>query len=208
MKQKKEFKCECCGKSFSPTYRISSKKDMKYCSKKCLLDSVRMNQPQYFNKTQLENSIIKEINNQGKYLTIQDICDSLKISSKTLTKFRISILTLNKKCGMKKPKSIFEGKVLDYLESKYELVLEKTFDTCLSPKGYKLRFDFFIESHNVLIEADGTQHYDDKNQNYSEYQRECDEIKNKWCIENNVNLIRIPYCRKITNEYLDKIIII
>lgn len=50
---------------------------------------------------------------------------------------------------------------------------------------------------NICIEYDGEQHF-----NINEYFggekefnniKQNDEIKNKYCIENNINLIRIPY---------------
>ena len=77
----------------------------------------------------------------------------------------------------------------------------------MSPKGYKLRFDIYLKNENILIEADGSQHYDLNNPNYSQYQQECDDIKNDWCLKNNVRLIRIPYTRKVTKEYVNKFMI-
>lgn len=47
--------------------------------------------------------------------------------------------------------------ILDSLEIVYEK--EKKFDTCLSPKGNPLRFDFYLPDYNCLIEYDGQQHF-------------------------------------------------
>jgi len=69
---------------------------------------------------------------------------------------------------------------------------EKTFNDC----SYKelLRFDFFILNKNIVIEYDGEFHYEDiYGDNSLEYCQIRDKIKNKYCKENNIRLIRIPY---------------
>lgn len=76
---------------------------------------------------------------------------------------------------------------------------EVTFDNCINPKtGKLLRFDFFVEDR-YLIEYDGKQHFKESN-NYStgwgeEYEDISyrDELKNTWCKENNIPLIRISH---------------
>ena len=47
----------------------------------------------------------------------------------------------------------------------------------------------------MCIEFDGDQHFYDKGDfsNSLEYIQNHDEIKNKYCAENNIKLIRIPY---------------
>lgn len=74
---------------------------------------------------------------------------------------------------------------------------QKVFDTCKN-ETY-LRFDFFLQDYNLLIEYDGQQHfYHDNNngwntkENFGKTQMR-DAIKNQWCKDNNIPLIRIPY---------------
>lgn len=67
---------------------------------------------------------------------------------------------------------------------------EKKFKTCVD-KTY-LPFDFFIEE-KYLIEYDGIQHYDKDSIFDYEYTHNHDLIKSKWCKDNNIPLIRIPY---------------
>ena len=62
-----------------------------------------------------------------------------------------------------------------------------------------LRFDFFLPEQYYLIEYDGEQHFKEgswsnlsRGINLLTYQKR-DEIKNKWCEDNNIPLIRIPY---------------
>ena len=61
-----------------------------------------------------------------------------------------------------------------------------------------LHFDFAIlnEQNEVLycLEYDGKQHFEDSSWNEDfELIKLRDEIKNQWCKENNIPLIRIPY---------------
>lgn len=62
----------------------------------------------------------------------------------------------------------------------------------------KLPFDFFLPEKNICIEYDGEQHYKDIFGNKSHKQTKInDSIKNKFCSENSINLIRIPYYNKL-----------
>lgn len=81
---------------------------------------------------------------------------------------------------------------------KYEV--QKTFDDCRYDNGYYARFDFYLKEDNCLIEFDGQQHYYyDKNTNGWNTQenflqvKEKDNFKTKWCKDNGIPLIRIPY---------------
>ena len=66
---------------------------------------------------------------------------------------------------------------------------EKTFSTCKDKK--ELPFDFYV-NNEYLIEYDGIQHFQETIFDY-EYIHNHDLIKSKWCKENNIPLIRIPY---------------
>lgn len=78
---------------------------------------------------------------------------------------------------------------------------EKKFIDCVSPKNNQMKFDFWVENR-YLIEYDGEQHFKpisfygnsitDANEKLK-LQQEYDNIKNKWCLEKNITLIRIPY---------------
>ena len=195
-----KFTCEFCGKEFEPQYRLSKGRIIHYCSKSC---AAKANKTNYHNKTQLENAIKKIIKEQNRYLTKSEIISLLNISSKTLNNFRISVLALNKECDMKKPKSVFEDIIGRYLKEFIDdIEYEKSFNDCLSKKGYKLYYDFYSKKYNLLIEADGKQHVDSSNPWYNEYNKHSDEIKNQYCLENNIKLVRIPYTKNVTKEYV------
>lgn len=69
-----------------------------------------------------------------------------------------------------------------------------------SPKNMPLKIDFMIidDENNPIraIECDGIQHYEPIEHFGGEqaflYLRKCDTIKNEWCKQNNIPMIRIP----------------
>ena len=87
---------------------------------------------------------------------------------------------------------------------------EKTFEDCIDKQP--LKFDFYIPSKNLLIEYDGEQHFQisrfgnktvEEATQMLKLQQYHDQIKNQWCIDNNIELLRISF--KEFNE-LDKIL--
>ena len=68
--------------------------------------------------------------------------------------------------------------------------------------GRQYRFDFYLPDYNMFIEYDGSQHYEptryyggniEKNNEMLLETKRRDKIKNTYCKENNINLLRIPY---------------
>lgn len=94
-------------------------------------------------------------------------------------------------CGLHHNISKGNVKIADILdEANITYEIEKKFLTCKDIK--ELPFDFFV-NNEYLIEYDGQQHYNkDTIFNY-QYTHQHDLIKSKWCKENNIPLIRIPY---------------
>lgn len=92
------------------------------------------------------------------------------------------------------------AKLLKKMDIDFET--QKTFADCINPKtNKKLRFDFAIYSNNknlfCLLEYDGKQHFEPvkffggkKSLALNQYR---DNIKNDYCRQNNIKLIRIPY---------------
>lgn len=78
--------------------------------------------------------------------------------------------------------------------NKYNILFSKgkTYDDCRDVRC--LPFDFYVPEYNLLIEFDGQQHFGQYN-NFGDYEtvKKHDEIKNKYCKDNNINLLRIPY---------------
>lgn len=70
-------------------------------------------------------------------------------------------------------------------------IMEYRFKEC----RYKrmLPFDFYLPKYNLLIEYDGEFHYKNIPIANLELQKKRDNIKNEFCKENNINLLRIKY---------------
>jgi very-short-patch-repair endonuclease len=105
------------------------------------------------------------------------------------------------KCSESKGESII-AQLLNTLE--IQSVRQKKFEDCKNLKVgrycSRLSFDFYLPEFNAVIEYDGLQHYKPvkrfggeetfkKTQIY-------DEIKNKYCKDNGIKMIRIPYTIK------------
>ena len=104
------------------------------------------------------------------------------------------------KCKCKS--SIGEIKISKFLKNnKIEFITEKMFDDCRSPKTHwKLKFDFYIPSKNLLIEYDGMQHFKTltfgKHKftlNDLKYLKYKDKIKTRYAKLKGIKLLRIKY---------------
>ena len=92
--------------------------------------------------------------------------------------------------------SIGESYVRIYLENhKINFEKEKWFPDCRDQNP--LPFDFYLPKLNTIIEFDGRQHFDEVDHfHYSlETVQKHDSIKNNYCHDHNINLIRIPYTK-------------
>lgn len=91
-----------------------------------------------------------------------------------------------------------ETKILKVLE-KYNINYEtqKIFEGLRSDKNVYLKYDFYLSEYNMCIEFDGDQHYRPikyfGGYTYFIKQKIHDNKKDKYCEENNIYLLRIPY---------------
>lgn len=93
-------------------------------------------------------------------------------------------------------------------------ILEKKFSTTIE-RQYRFSdlrrfpFDFYLPQYNICIEYDGIQHFEarDKFGGEESYEKTklSDEIKNKYCQDNNIYLYRISYKDDI-NDKLDDLL--
>lgn len=114
----------------------------------------------------------------------------------TQRKWRCSSCTL--------AKSTLEKATEEYLkELGVVYTPQKKFKGCINPKtNYSLKYDFYLPDYNMCIEVDGSQHdkvsyfgnmtKEQAEQSFKDTQ-ERDIIKNKFCKDNNIQLLRIPY---------------
>ena len=82
--------------------------------------------------------------------------------------------------------------------NKYSIPFETQYryDDCRDVKP--LPFDFYLPQYNLIIEFDGEQHFDIKHcfgNNDDDFWTTIihDAIKNQYCEDNNINILRIPY---------------
>lgn len=103
-----------------------------------------------------------------------------------------------------------ELKIAEYLDKiNINYQTQKGYMDLLGKDRKRLKYDFFIPKYNCLIEYDGKQHYEivDYFGGEKSFKRRqvLDKLKTKYCIENNIQLIRIPYWdRKNIESILEK----
>lgn len=85
------------------------------------------------------------------------------------------------------------------------------FPDLVSNKGAYLKFDFYLPDYNTCVEYDGEQHFSYTKPFFGAMSeedflegKERDSLKNKYCKDNNIYLIRIPYYEKeqINEQYI------
>jgi hypothetical protein len=112
-----------------------------------------------------------------------------------------------------------ENAIVEYL-TKHNIEFKRQYSFPNCKRVQVLHFDFAVFNQGelyCLIEFDGQQHFEPCGFGSSEeealekfrIQKECDEIKNKYCKDNNILLIRIPYwelqnIEMILNKHLMK----
>lgn len=141
---------------------------------------------QVFGKWTVLNKSEKRSSNGSIYWHCQCECGNEKdVLSQSLRNGR------SLSCGNHNNISKGNVKISELLdEAGIEYELEKKFATCKDERY--LPFDFYV-NNKYLIEYDGEQHFDTKTIFDYEYIHKHDLLKSKWCKDNKIPLIRIPY---------------
>lgn len=114
-------------------------------------------------------------------------------------------------CGCRH-QSKWEMFIGDYLSSLHiSFQPQKRFSDCKNKKNTDmLPFDFYLPDYNVCIEYDGEHHFRPMEMwgGYEKFliNQENDYIKNEYCKNNNITLLRLPYTyskEEIKNEILN-----
>lgn len=92
-------------------------------------------------------------------------------------------------------------------ENNIKFITQKTFDGCKFKKS--LKFDFYLPDYNTCIEYNGEQHYRSVDfyggdEGY-ELSKIRDNIKNNYCLNNNINLLIIKYNDDIISKLEKKL---
>ena len=214
-KSKLKLKCKC-GKEFERTYDYIKHKGSMYCNKcSCVNIKISKSNKEILHKARLKpiEDVIDLVDNQMK-------CKFIKRYTKEGTRSTVIVfecskhgiqeaywtnLVKRKGCPLcneynkQNSKGIISiGEWLNNNDLKF--TKEMKFINCKDKRA--LPFDYYLVDKNVCIEFDGRQHFEnayfgninklnsDKNLIYT---KKHDEIKNKYCLDNNIKLIRIPY---------------
>ena len=176
-----------CGKCGKEQINISNGKQLtqeQFLSRVSNIEGLSFNKTIYKNKRQ---NIIVTCNIHGDYITKAEI--------------------LLKGCGCPKCKSSKGEDIIEtwLINKNINYINQKSFKECSFERI--LKFDFYLPELNTCIEYDGEQHFRPiKYWGGIETFRKIvlkDEIKNRFCQENNISLLRISYRDNII-ETLEK----
>ena len=132
-----------------------------------------------------------DLSNVSSNKKINIICNKCK------TSFNQTVHShLNKKNGcVRCSKSKVEQLISNYLSSNnIEYIPQWSPSGCVYKRP--LYYDFYLVKYNLCIEYDGEQHFTsrrDDNGDRLKLQKIKDEIKNNFCLKNNINIERITY---------------
>lgn len=194
------FKCEC-GYSFKASAKdVNVGKWCANCAKRPVIKNSDIDK-------KLESRTIYRI---GDYINartkIAFLCKKCRQYFEAIPDNVINKMSDCPNCRMSKG----EEKVAEYLikiDIKYKR--EVTFSDLIGINGGRLRFDFYLTHNNedFVIEYDGIFHYENC---YSEKTLkdtiQNDKIKDEYCLQKNIKMIRIPYWEfENIEEMLDKV---
>ena len=141
-------------------------------------------------------------------------CDCGNYTSVALGELRRGLYGNDKRPGTQScgcsSKSVGENRIKEILKKlNINFEREKTFEDCINPdSGRRLRFDFYLPEYNCCIEYDGYTHFSSNGgwnteENLAKIQH-SDTLKNEYCANNYIKLIRIPYTdfKKINSDYI------
>lgn len=123
------------------------------------------------------------------------------IFTSSLTNYKRSENGRCKKCSMKM--SAGELRIETFLiKHKIKYKWQKKFENCKDVA--LLPFDFYLYDYNLIVEFDGQQHFEPR------FGKECfektikhDRIKNQYCIDNGIRILRISY---LQGNYIERIL--
>lgn len=198
--------------SYAQLTRIKSGKvnNFDYFSEKHNFDNVIFNLNNYCKLNGIESEPIKYILDDDSFSqpTIKVKCSCGEYFYTTKNSF-ITNKHYCDKCN--KRISLYEQKIISWFKlNNIKYQRQKKFKEC---RNYlPLPFDFYIKDLNILVEADGEGHYYPCNFNKCSNEQAIksfnttqhnDKIKTKFCEDNNIKLIRIPYWEFKDNTYIE-----
>ena len=105
------------------------------------------------------------------------------------------------KCNSSKGEMFIENYLL---QNGVSFINQHSFIGCINKR--RLKFDFYLPDYNICIEFDGIQHFKANTRfGYDSFEKNIinDNIKNEWCLNNDVKLVRIKYSDNILDKLLN-----
>lgn len=164
------------------------------------IDNIRLTLKKNFPEFELLSTEYK-----GSTETLEVLCP--KHGVYTTTWIRINDKCGCPECSVSNPESKCQ---IFLMENNIEYEFQKKFQGCRNKN--MLPFDFYIPSMNICIEIDGRQHFQvvEKFGAFEGFKRNLKHgcIKNKFCRDNNILLLRIPYTKfNVMEEILTDVLI-
>ena len=202
------FQCPMCNNLFEAKVYHVKDGSVKYCPSCRKIVRSGKNNPNFkdltgrkFGKLTVvellgsDQSLINGRSSQEKKNVWRCLCDCGNFINRTTNELTSGTVSSCGQCSFNSRGEHQIAFLLNENNIKYES--QKKFLTCVDKK--ELPFDFFLPDFNTLIEYDGISHY--KNNPYGSWNTEDnvkktqfhDKIKNEWCKNNGITLIRIPY---------------
>lgn len=192
---KQAFVCIQCNKVFFP--KFYSRVPRKFCSQEC---SIKYHAGKNRGKVKTKAEVIAKMRaailEAGYYIPQPKLMRAAGICYETYVKLGISILDVYAGLGIKKYLSKEDRAYYALKPYIPDIKVNKSFDDCRSPKGYKLRFDLFSEDLGLLIEIDGEHHRFNTKVPEMAFVLECDRIKDDYAKRKGFEMVRIPFARK------------
>lgn len=187
------WKCKECKRGwFAEIYSRTSGKGCKNCSQKKSADALRISNNEFsknfYDAVEKEYSLLSEYAGVRKKIkVIHNFCGYIwDVQAGAF----LNAGTRCPNCNFTKG----EHKISLWLTKRgFSFQAQKKFNDCRFKK--ELSFDFYIPKLNLCIEYDGILHFEDKFNSPKEFKltKKRDNIKTKYCKENNIKLLRIPY---------------
>lgn len=195
------WKCQCsCGEGVRlASYKSLRTGHVKYCSKCNRIRQAQKYIGKKFGKLTI-TSIISDKNKRAENggLYCRAVCDCSPDKKLEIPLNYITRENGQQSCG-KCTISKGENKIKNILlANSIYFVQQESFSKAIkSPYGGFCKFDFYLPNQNTVIEYNGEQHYFPieyfGGQESFQKTRVRDSLKKKYCIENNIRYIEIPY---------------
>lgn len=164
-----------------------------------LCEAMGLVKPHRHDRDELIGKIVEWIKSEGYYCDRAHIQKQFRLDFECTWKgLNLSAEELNAQAGMTMPKSRTTSWFEEYAYTMFckhfgerFVDRQKQFKDCLTIKGRRAKFDFYIQHINVLVEIDGMQHYDETNKWYKQELVENDRRKDEYASRMGIPLHRV-----------------